>query len=129
MDRKEIADKIRQSVIDKDKELIVDTIDKLKDSIARFYIHDVALKAKYPELSWKITTEPEGIKFNYKNTSLIVLLNQEDYKITVSKKTADDETVLDEIVANNGKLTCHDGEFNIDEVDDYLAKCFATLLD
>ncbi|WP_077297506.1 hypothetical protein [Virgibacillus pantothenticus] len=129
MDRKEIADKIRQSIIDKDKELIVDTVDKLTDSITRFYAFDIALKAEYSELSREVTFNPKGVKFNYKNTSLIVLLNQEDYKITVSKKTADDETVLDEIVANNGKLTCHDGEFNIDEVDDYLAKCFATLLD
>ncbi|WP_191556456.1 hypothetical protein [Metabacillus idriensis] len=126
MKREEVAKRMRESIINHDKELLYDTYNALYLSIHHFVNHEIGLKAHYPELSFR---RQGGIDvFEFKENALTIRFSQEENKIIVSKRTKKDEKLLDEITSDNGKLICHEGEFIINEIDDYLSRCFAKLL-
>ncbi|MFU0790645.1 MAG: hypothetical protein ACFWT6_11900 [Virgibacillus proomii] len=127
MNRKEIGQEIRRNIIDNDKELIIDAYKKLRKSVIEFYLNDIGLQGNYPNLSYKHISN-EGISFTYKERSLVIMLKESSYKIIVSKIEPDQETVLDEITAKDNELSCFDGKFQIEEIDEYLSKAFREIL-
>lgn len=125
MKREEVAKKMRENLIDYNKELSHTTYDSIIQNVYRFK-EEIGLKGHYEELS--LRHQGGAVIFQYKENSLVLKFSQEEYKIIVSKRTAETEKVLDEITADNGKLFCNDGEFKIEEIDEYLSRCFAKLL-
>lgn len=106
--------------------------DEIKMSINRFYFQDVKLKGDYSK-DFELRSSDQGwTDLRYKTNVLFVKVDQENKVVTISIKSADDtnqEKIIDEIKVQGGKITCFDGEFKIDEVDDYLPASFSKLLD
>jgi hypothetical protein len=126
LNRQEIANRMRESIIDYDKELIIKTVHAMRKNILNFIKNEVGLKGEYPEISFKY--EGEGCHLKYKENSLILEFLADQKKIVVIKETTTNEKVIDEIVAKNKSLMCNDGEFKTEEIDEYLSRCFAKLL-
>ncbi|MDQ0272707.1 hypothetical protein [Cytobacillus purgationiresistens] len=127
MNREDIAEKMRQSVADKDKELILKCFEDLRYSSIYFYHLELDLKAKYEDLEYK----NEIFNFFYlrfKGNTLRVTVDQELYRIYVTKESRRGTQRLDEIAAIDGKLICDQGEFYLNQVNVYLSDCYAKLL-
>ncbi|MFD2924848.1 hypothetical protein [Halobacillus naozhouensis] len=134
MNREKIAEMIRESVIDYDKELIIDAAEKLRSSVSDFYFQEINLKGKYPDLSFKYSGS-FGFTFTFKDNSLVGRTDFEQSKIILKKVSGPKhvlqqikERIIDEIIAKDHKLSCKDGDFNIEEVDEYLSKSIAEIL-
>ena len=134
MEREEIAERMRESIINKNKELIIQANQKVTQSIHQFVTNQIGLLGDYPEMSIKVFPVNEkhtihNIDFNFKGNVLSTRLDSDRYKIIIIKiNESNQEEILDVIVASNEKLTCYDGDFKIEEVDDYLSKSIAKLL-
>ncbi|WGG44166.1 hypothetical protein [Rossellomorea sp. DA94] len=125
MKREEVARRMRESIIDQDKELTYSTYNVLVQSLYRFK-DEIGLKGNYEELS--LRHQGGEVIFQFKENSLALWFDQEENKIYIKKRTSENEKILDKITADNGKLICNDGEFKIEEIDEYLSRCFAKLL-
>ncbi|UOQ93419.1 hypothetical protein MUO14_24130 [Halobacillus shinanisalinarum] len=134
MKREDLAGKIRERIIDADKELAIEAFESLRRSVGNFYRNEIGLEGDYADLSYGSTLRQYS-ELKFKKNILDIRLDQQNKKIVIRKITNPKhehqerkEKVLDEIVAKKGELSCKDGEFKIEEVDEYLSQSFAELI-